>query len=74
MNKSIRHWKERFDAKSTFITLRTIQVNGITYRPGEELPLELPALKLKRWWDAKLIGLKTNSGEAKPVRKGKKQR
>lgn len=61
MNSSIRHWNQHFDPSADLVFLRNMTLNGVKVKRGSPVPQEvkdtLGPMRLKVWWQGKIIAL-----------------
>lgn len=59
----MRHWKQRWDSKARLVFVRRMHIPSMdrTFVPGDPVPAKLRKQmgeRIKRWWDAGLVGLR----------------
>ena len=56
--RKLRHWRQRFDPKATFVFRRRTKWSGEWMEPGDPVPMDgLSVAKLRNMWDARRIEL-----------------
>ena len=56
--RKLRHWRQRFDPKATFVFRRRTKWSGEWMEPGDPVPMDgLSVAKLRSMWEAKRIEL-----------------
>ena len=55
--RKLRHWRQRFDPKATFVFRRRTKWSGEWMEPGDPVPDGVSTAKLRNMWDARRIEL-----------------
>lgn len=59
---AFRNWRNRFDAKASYVWRRSMLYDGVQVEPGDDVDsAKLGRAKLRRFWDAGVIDLHPDS-------------